>query len=279
MGKSGLAGAISLSSRYNVTTQYPMDIRQMVESEESLWDLTTWGSYSSLKGAWSFSMYPNMMVSIENSNLVYQLNGPIPTITDSSATTFPDGTWLLLATQEWVEEQGYGTGENVDLDGYATQEWVNQQAIPFTTNTFVGSAVGGLPEDADLMGKSIKEILTDLLSVTILDTQITTVQAPSLSTSSSFVTISNPNNFDVQVYASIKDTVLPQYSIPGAAGTFPGAFENVLGETIPANGTLSVEVQLPETEIGVLPTLKNYTYACYFKWHSYSSDTSSVRYS
>ena len=152
MGKSGLTGATLLQSRYNVTTQYPMDIRQMVESEESLWDLTTWGSYSGLKKAWSFSMYPNMVVSIENSDLLYQLNGPIPTITDSTATRFPENTWLPLATQKWVEAQGYGQGpESIDTTNLVTLD--GTQTIS-GDKTFTGNvAISGYVTDADFNDK------------------------------------------------------------------------------------------------------------------------------
>lgn len=148
MGFLGDKGSVPLSSRYKLGTPYPIDIRQSVETEEDIWLLNTWGSYKALQQKWSFSMYPNMLVGVANTNIVYQLNGAVPVIIDQTATRFPEGTWQKLATQEWVLAQEFGSEipENTyDVYGSAAAAETNAKA-------YTDAKVGALYTKDDVDG-------------------------------------------------------------------------------------------------------------------------------
>lgn len=155
MGFFGQDKSVPLSSAYKVGTQYPLDVRQTVESEEDLWSLSVWGSYKSLKKEWGFSMYPNMLVGIANTNIVYQLNGSVPQITDKDAVRFPEGTWHKIATQEWVAEQGFGKGAEIPentYDAYGSAAAAEENAKAYADEKvgalYTKDAVDGLIQEA-----------------------------------------------------------------------------------------------------------------------------------
>ena len=144
---------------YEVKVGSPVDARLQVDTKDALLDVNTWmieGACTAFKG---------MLVFCHETKETYRLK-KVPEWDDLSFSyTNPTvDDWEIIATQEWVEAQGYGQGSgSIDTSNLVTLD--GEQTISgnktFTGEVdFSGATVKGLaidPADVDLAGYATED--------------------------------------------------------------------------------------------------------------------------